>query len=100
MIIQIDGRPFDRWICGESTENRQEYLIHMGKPRFACKLGPEEECHISGLTVGLGGGDVAYDFVFFADIPGEEELILIMEDAAAALDRDTDKPLDDLDLEE
>jgi hypothetical protein len=92
MVVQIDGKPFARWILGQDTDSFQEYLVHLGTPHFVCKISPEA---LAGLVVELGRGDVAHDFVFYDDIPPEEELILLMQDASAALDRDSMKPIED-----
>lgn len=101
----------DEWIIGESTESRQEYLVHLSPPRFVAKMSPNDNAPENGFVYEMAPktgapfdasdafdfpvltrGVALTEFRFFDEKPREiEDVIGLLEAASFAIHRDCEK---------
>ena len=81
----------DKWIVGIGSESGLDYVIHTRFPRFLAKIAEPEDGGmvntIDGLTYSLRSGAVLCEFIWSAPIPDEGELISLLRQADAAIER-------------
>ena len=92
-VVVTDGVRTDRWIIGEGTDSQFEYMVHLGTPRFVCKVDVDDDASaLLGFHLELSNGEVLHDFVWYdamPDTPAERQAIV--DGASQALERNTRK---------
>lgn len=92
-VIVADRVRTDRWIVGEGTDSQFEYIVHLGAPRFICKVDVDDDASaLIGFHLVLEKGEVLYDFVWYDEAPGAPaERQAIIDGASQALERNNRK---------
>ena len=92
-VIESGDVRADRWVIGEGTDSQFEYLVHLGQPRFACKVDVDDDPKISKLfNLELAAGERLYDFVWLdGKAPDASEHPALIAAASAALERNARK---------
>ena len=92
-VIEAGDVRADRWIIGEGTDSQFEYLVHLGQPRFACKVDVDDDAKVSKLfNIELEAGERLYDFIWLdGQAPDPESLKALARTASAALERNARK---------
>jgi len=92
-VIEAGDIRADRWIIGEGTDSQFEYLVHLGQPRFACKVDVDDDAKVSKVfNIELEAGERLYDFVWLdGQAPDAAELKTLAHAASAALERNARK---------
>jgi hypothetical protein len=92
-VIVTNNVRTDRWIVGEGTDSQFEYMVHLGAPRFICKVDVDDDAAaLVGFHLELDNGEVLYDFVWYDAAPATPaEQQAIIDGASQALERNTRK---------
>jgi hypothetical protein len=92
-VVVNDQVRSDRWIIGEGADSQFEYMVHLGAPRFACKVDVDDDAAaLLGFHLELENGEVLYDFVWFDAVPTTPaERQAIVDAASTALARNSRK---------
>ncbi|QEI06092.1 hypothetical protein FXN63_09780 [Pigmentiphaga aceris] len=92
-VVVTDSVRTDRWIIGEGTDSQFEYLVHVGAPRFICKVDVDDDASaLLGFHLELDNGEILYDFVWYDAAPTTPtERQAIVDGASQALARNTRK---------
>jgi hypothetical protein len=92
-VIEAGDVRADRWIIGEGCDSQFEYLVHLGQPRFACKVDVDDDAKVSKVfNIELEAGERLYDFVWLdGQAPDPEALKALAKIATAALERNARK---------
>jgi hypothetical protein len=79
--------PTASWIFGRDADGEQRYVIHTEAPAFIAKLADnDEEGVLSGLSYALSDGRSLYDFIWFDEVPAENELRTLLAEAERAVE--------------
>lgn len=92
-VIEAGDVRCDRWIIGEGTDSQFEYLVHLGEPRFVCKVDVDDDAKVSRVfNIELEAGERLYDFVWLdGAAPDPSTHRALADAAAAALERNARK---------
>jgi len=90
--VSFDNFVSDQWIIGEGADSITEYIMHLAEPVFVAKFWDGNECEevppntTSGFSVAIGDC-VFYDIIWFDDLPSNEEIIALFQEADDAITR-------------
>lgn len=92
-VIEAGDVRTDRWVIGEGTDSQHEYLVHLGEPRFVCKVDVDDDAKVSRVfNIELEAGERLYDFVWLdGSAPDTATYPALAAAATAALERNARK---------